>query len=284
MDIHYSKRSQFLEACEAAIRDQREELERGGFIRVFLGEGGYEEEVTVFVTQGDRDSFHTNWSSPDPSRFPVRIKAAATALLNCGCKGTFQITHHKGEITISAGGGQPAQSKPAAVPLARPIISHSDKTGIAPEAAPIAFGPSPQSAPGKIFLVSCVSQKQPYATAARDLYTSDWFVKARRYVEAQHALWFILSAEHGLLHPDQVVAPYERTLNTMGVIERRHWAERVIRQLDDVLSGVGTAEFLAGERYRENLIPELGRRGISVSIPMQGLRIGEQLGWLGARI
>lgn len=59
--------------------------------------------------------------------------------------------------------------------------------------------------------------------AAKDLYISDWFVKARAYVEQAGDEWFILSAEYGLVSPETVIAPYERTLNTMGIAERRAW-------------------------------------------------------------
>jgi hypothetical protein len=34
-----------------------------------------------------------------------------------------------------------------------------------------------------VYLVSCVSQKRERECAARDLYVSDWFCKARRYAE-----------------------------------------------------------------------------------------------------
>src|SRR6266508_6085183 len=63
----------------------------------------------------------------------------------------------------------------------------------------------------KLYLVSCVSEKRSAPSAARDLYVSSLFRKARAFVEAQHAPWFILSAEHGLVHPDTVIAPYDRT-------------------------------------------------------------------------
>jgi hypothetical protein len=43
------------------------------------------------------------------------------------------------------------------------------------------------------------------------------------------------------------------------------------------------AVFLAGHRYREFLTPLLLERNVSVQVPMQGLRIGEQLSWLGSR-
>ncbi len=67
-----------------------------------------------------------------------------------------------------------------------------------------------------LYLVSCVSQKLPVSAPAKDLYTSPLFCKARSYVERKGQPWFILSAKHGLLHPDQPVAPYDLTLNTMG--------------------------------------------------------------------
>lgn len=40
---------------------------------------------------------------------------------------------------------------------------------------------------------------------------------------------------------------------------------------------------LAGMRYRELLEPRLRARGIDVHVPMEGLRIGEQLSWMDAR-
>ena len=35
----------------------------------------------------------------------------------------------------------------------------------------------------RIYLVACVKRKLPRPAPARDLYTSDWFRKARQYVE-----------------------------------------------------------------------------------------------------
>jgi hypothetical protein len=77
-----------------------------------------------------------------------------------------------------------------------------------------------------------------------------------------------------------VVAPYERTLNTMGAAKRRAWAERVAHQLVEAVPDLSHVVFLAGERYREFLTRHLAGRGVTVSIPMAGLRIGEQLSWL----
>ena len=135
-----------------------------------------------------------------------------------------------------------------------------------------------------LHLVSCVGKKQPHSAPAKELYVSDWFLKTRAFVEAQGSPWFILSAEHGLLHPDAVTAPYEKTLNNMGADERRAWASTVMQTLEAHLAGVKTVAILAGQKYREFLEPLLRARGIQVRVPMAGLRIGEQLRWLNARL
>ena len=91
---------------------------------------------------------------------------------------------------------------------------------------------------------------------------------------------YILSAKYGLVSPDQVIAPYEQTLNTMPVAERRAWADRVAVQLDAASPDLAQVVFLAGKRYREFLAQYLVRRGVIVSVPMEGLLFGEQLSWL----
>lgn len=131
-----------------------------------------------------------------------------------------------------------------------------------------------------VYLVSCVGRKRSYKSAARDLYVSSWFVKARRYVEASGSPWFILSAEHGLVRPDALIEPYQRTLNTMMVAERRAWAKRVDRDLVEAVPDLSQVVFLAGERYRQFLLQHLAARGVKALVPMAGLRIGEQLSWL----
>ena len=136
--------------------------------------------------------------------------------------------------------------------------------------------------PRSCYLVSCVGQKAASARPAKDLYQSDWFVKARRYAESSKAPWFILSAEFGLVRPDAVIAPYEKTLNNMGVGDRRAWARRVIEQMQTELPNCEEIVVLAGARYRENLMDYLRSRAKRVLVPLEGLRIGEQLSWLGS--
>jgi hypothetical protein len=133
-----------------------------------------------------------------------------------------------------------------------------------------------------LYLVSCVSHKKTAPAKAKDLYVSDWFRKARLYVERSSAPWFVLSAEHGLTHPDAVIAPYEKTLNHMGVALRRDWAKKVMHQMDDGLPQCEEIVIFAGARYREYLMTYLATRASRVLTPMEGLRIGEQKSWLAS--
>jgi hypothetical protein len=134
-----------------------------------------------------------------------------------------------------------------------------------------------------IYFVSCVGQKLNNAVAAKDLYQSDWFLKARSYIESVNPpRWYILSAKYGLLDSNQIIEPYNKTLNTMKIQDRRLWAKRVLFQLNffDVFDVSMSIVFLAGKRYREFLIPPLERMGCHIDVPMKGLGIGKQLRWL----
>ncbi len=115
---------------------------------------------------------------------------------------------------------------------------------------------------------------------ARDLYRSDWFIKARAYVEAQNAEWFILSAKYGVVHPEQLIHPYDVTLNNMSAEERQAWAREVVDQLRTKCGRGDRVIFLAGQRYREYLIPALTGWGCEVETPMSGMGIGKQKAWL----
>ena len=135
-----------------------------------------------------------------------------------------------------------------------------------------------------LFLVSCVSKKRSRPSEARDLHCSDWFLKARAYVEAQGAEWFILSAKYGLVPPRQVISPYNATLNDMSVSERSAWANGVASQLRARLHRGDKVVILAGQSYRHHLVPMLRQLGCEVEAPMRGLGIGQQLRWLKGRL
>ncbi len=136
------------------------------------------------------------------------------------------------------------------------------------------------AAGGRVGLVGCVKSKKPVPAPARELYTSALFKGRRSYVEASCDRWFILSAEHGLVSPEQVLAPYDVTLKGASAARRREWTIQVIAQLTTELGDLGgrVFEVHAGADYLAGgLVAELRSGGAAVELPMQGLSMGRQL-------
>ena len=115
--------------------------------------------------------------------------------------------------------------------------------------------------------------------AARDLYCSDWFLKARAYVETRSAKWFILSAKYGLVEPQQIIAPYKATLSDMSAAKRKDWADKVATDLRPRCPKGTEVVVLAGRFYREHLVRTLNHWGCKPYIPLEGMGIGKQLSW-----
>jgi hypothetical protein len=133
----------------------------------------------------------------------------------------------------------------------------------------------------KACLIACASQKQAAAAPAQDLYQSELFRKSVGWMHRQNFdEWFILSAKHGLVKPEQILESYNSTLNTMKADARHQWAKIVLDALMIVLPEPASITFLAGSKYREYLAEPLREKGYEVLIPMQGLGIGKQLQWL----
>lgn len=133
-------------------------------------------------------------------------------------------------------------------------------------------------------LISCVGKKRSRAAEAKDLYDSALFAKSRKFVEQHCDSWFILSAKYGLVAPAEVIEPYEETLNKKPRRERDVWANGVWALLRRQLSADDRVTILAGERYREHLVPRIKEYGCHVNVPMKGLGIGRQLQWLSRQL
>lgn len=129
-------------------------------------------------------------------------------------------------------------------------------------------------------LVACAKTKRAVPAPAEELYVSPWFKKARRYARREAGRWLILSAEHGLLAPHEIVAPYETCLHDFTKAERRAWADHVWEQLRNEIRSESHVVVLAGTCYREHLVSRIKAQAASIAIPMKGLGIGQQLAFL----
>jgi len=137
----------------------------------------------------------------------------------------------------------------------------------------------------RIGMVGCVKSKLDHAAPARELYTSQLFRGRRASVERTCDRWFILSALHGLVSPDEVLEPYQRALKGDKVVAKRAWAAQVLQAIDHLIGEVDDTviELHAGSDYLDlGLADGLIERGADVERPTAGLSLGEQLRYYGS--
>lgn len=116
---------------------------------------------------------------------------------------------------------------------------------------------------------------------AGELYTGSLFRACKRYAQSSGHRWAILSAEHGLVLPDEELAPYDRMLRLKGV-ELLEWSERAAQRYVREF-GKESCECLAGQLYSRPFTNQLYVRSVRCSEPLEGLELGQRLSWCKAR-
>jgi len=131
-----------------------------------------------------------------------------------------------------------------------------------------------------VALIACVSKKLEVAAEAKNIYQSPLFLKAYEYAKNREVdEIYILSAKHHLLSEDDVIEPYDCTLNNMSADDKKAWQEETLKQLRDEFDLADTRFIiLAGENYRKGLIGP--GKIVNFEIPLRGLPIGKSLQWL----
>ena len=134
----------------------------------------------------------------------------------------------------------------------------------------------------KIGLLASTKQKQPYASYAKDMYkASPLFSAAYQYTSQTYDRLYVLSAKHYLLHPDEVIEPYDATLNKMPAKERRDWAREVVIRMKEriPMHAVEAIYIHAGQQYWQYLVPLLEQEKYRCFVPIKGMNVGEQQRW-----
>ncbi len=163
--------------------------------------------------------------------------------------------------------------------VGRSADSVGQNAGTVPK--PVAHAAETHQPEADVVLVGCVKTKLAHAAPAKDLYVSDYFSKMRGYAESTGLPWFILSAEHGLVRPDEWLEPYERYLPNTSRSYRSSWGNQVAAQLTQSLGpleGV-VVDVHAGAAYLEPLNEALRERGAHVLDQLHGLSFGQRLSW-----
>lgn len=129
----------------------------------------------------------------------------------------------------------------------------------------------------KIVLLSCVSKKLNKPTTAEIIYISPLFKKSLNYAKSLNPdNIHILSAKHYVLDLDTIIEPYDETLNNMSKHQIIDWSNKCLERLTEKYDLKNdTFIFLAGDKYRKYLLPYIKH----YELPLEGLRIGEQMSW-----
>ena len=140
----------------------------------------------------------------------------------------------------------------------------------------------PTRGPANIVLISCSKSKLNKRAPARELYTGTLFKKAVAWAERQGYAWFVISALHGLVTPNQIIAPYNYSLKQLrGARERESWAYLAVSgHLMSYVAKGSHAFLIMPELYRRYLQHELDQQSITYTNPLQHLAIGKQMHWL----
>jgi len=151
----------------------------------------------------------------------------------------------------------------------------------------------------RIAIVGCGSAKQDLddgeTVPAKNLYTSNYFQLKREYAETCCDEWFILSAEHGLIHPDDEIEAYDASLDPqsdsyIGDYEAGRWSVLTAGEIRTSLSFRAIhAHYvvLVGETYLQHIEEALTSEARHIEFPFRDDDlggIGDQMQWLREEI
>lgn len=108
----------------------------------------------------------------------------------------------------------------------------------------------------KIALIACTKSKMPYSCPAKELYSkSDLFRKEYIFAKTLADNIYILSAKHGLVSEDTILAPYDQTLCGAKTQIKKDWSKKVLKQMEDTFDMQNDEFiFLADQDYIKYLI------------------------------
>jgi cytoplasmic iron level regulating protein YaaA (DUF328/UPF0246 family) len=106
--------------------------------------------------------------------------------------------------------------------------------------------------------------------------TGKLFKKCRAYAQNSATPYYILSALHGFLRPDDIIRPYNFTLKRLTHRERQAWGSRVVDSIVWNVPASSTVTLLAGNYYAESIECALTQKGFTIHCPLKGFAIGKQ--------
>ncbi|WP_221566461.1 DUF6884 domain-containing protein [Alkalihalobacillus sp. TS-13] len=136
-----------------------------------------------------------------------------------------------------------------------------------------------------IGLLATGRKKLDHPAPVLEFYTSPLFQKSVQYAKGHYDRFYFYNAKDGLLLPDQTLEPYDLSIKTFSIMEKKVWARNVIDTFLKYESPEEVIVYLHGGKvYRDHLEPQLEQKGYAYEIPMKGLGIGQQLAWFDKQL
>jgi hypothetical protein len=130
------------------------------------------------------------------------------------------------------------------------------------------------------FLIACSREKRAERAPAKDLYLSERFRLCRTAAEVYADKWFIVSAKHGLVHPERILSPYDTTIANMTPREFEMWNKKVTNQLARWVPKQSNIVCLGDSQYFSPLAKLDLKAGAGVHIPFRWIDPSNHLTWL----
>jgi hypothetical protein len=132
----------------------------------------------------------------------------------------------------------------------------------------------------RVVLIASSGATAAHPQPVARLFESPQFAAARERAVSSGHPWFVLSAKHGLLDPDDVVGPFEMQIGDQASGYRATWGEWVVAQLAARVQLQDTVvEVHGGIDFAQPLRAPLTRRGALLDISLPGMWQESELDW-----
>jgi hypothetical protein len=130
-------------------------------------------------------------------------------------------------------------------------------------------------------VIPCCGKKLKIASKAKDMYLSILFKKSKSLAENCGCDWFILSAGYGLVHPEQIIQPYNKVFRLSRKMKKqaelpevltKEQALQIKKNANLILKMYDRRIYLLNSHYRKDLLPG--------EAPLSGMGLGYQTQYL----
>ena len=135
-----------------------------------------------------------------------------------------------------------------------------------------------------IVFIGCGSKKNNKECKAKDMYQGGYFTTCLDYARTltNEDNIYILSAKYGVLHLEDIISPYNKTLNTATKQEYAEWKQMVLEQFNKLgITGNDEVTMLCGKNYYKELLTYFK----NINLPLKDFKgMGYQISFMKSQI